>query len=208
MRTWDRAPRFKCLFFAIVQHNSHIEKVLWVPDQKWYVGLAAATTCFIFSTISPRLPTMQWHCGPQNGWLMRTSQGHVDPSARDNQGSSILHHHSDQVGRTWQIVLFSQATALSIKEQKSKTFEDKCRAGTCSAFLFTLVSPKPSREPCVGKAINRYWWVFTTCVLKEAHSQEVSPAWKYPTPGDNPAQKSPYDLTASSVAFQFLSVCL
>lgn len=134
---------------------------------------------------------------------MRTSQGHVDPSARDNQGSSILHHHSDQVGRTWQIVLFNWATALSIKKQKSKTFEDKCRAGTCRAFLLTLVLPKPSRESCVEKAINRYRWDFTTCVLKETHSQEVSPAWKYPTPGDNPAQKSPYDLTASSVLSRF-----
>lgn len=75
---------------------------------------------------------------------MRTAQGHVDPSARDNQGSSILHHHSDQVGRTWQIVLFSQATALSIKKRKSKIFEDKCAAGTRCAFLLTLCCQSPA----------------------------------------------------------------
>lgn len=105
----------------------------------------------------------------------------MDLSARVNQGSSSLHHHSGQVGRTWQIVLFSQATLLSLKEQKSRTFEGRYRTGTCPAFLLTLVLPRPSRESCTKKTINEYRWVSTTCVLKETHCQEVSPSWKYPT---------------------------
>lgn len=90
---------------------------------------------------------LPWHCGPQIGWLMRTAQGHVDPSARENQGSSIPHHHLDQVGRTWQIVLFSQATALSIKKQNKKPLKISVEQGLVVPSCLPLCCQSPAESP-------------------------------------------------------------
>lgn len=61
--------RFNSLFFVLVQHNLHTEKVLWVPGPE-VTGWLKDYYCFrcILCTFSQLVPTTRWRW-PQSRWL-------------------------------------------------------------------------------------------------------------------------------------------
>lgn len=108
---------------------------------------------------------MQWHCGPQNGWLMRTSPGHVDPSARDNQGSSILPPLS-QVGRTWQVSYSARQLPINKRAKNQNTLKISVEQGLVLFLTVTLSNLKSPAESLVWERQSIDTDGFLTCVLK------------------------------------------
>lgn len=66
----------------------------------------------------------------------------VDFSARDNQGSSRLHHHSKAGGQELINCLIQPGNSLTIKK-KQETLNIGYRTGTGLAFLLPFVLPSP-----------------------------------------------------------------
>lgn len=94
--------RFSGLFSALVQRNSHTEKVLWVPWLGlicWLKGCYGVS--FILCSVSQLVSTTWWRCGPQSGWLHRAIWCHEDFSARDKRVLPACTLTPGQVGRTW-----------------------------------------------------------------------------------------------------------